>query len=257
VVIKATYEVADGWEKYGNFFIENFVGKTANSKQCVIANHEVLKFYYYKRKNRLKVLATAPLEINNEALGYRIKYSLDSFTHEYNTEINLYSGSPLFEEMTATNAEQKAQWEANRLKAYNGSILHFMRSLYYKKLKEEGFEIQFLVKNNDRENAIPLKDFYGALNYDRDDSSQTVEVRPNQTDVAIIYKNEQPGPGYQEANPDEPKKFELSVFSFLPGQSVIIEQNGYYYEQGDFTINQYLSWEKMADMLPYNYSPNQ
>ena len=31
VVVKATYEVADGWEKYGNFFLENFIGKTATS----------------------------------------------------------------------------------------------------------------------------------------------------------------------------------------------------------------------------------
>ena len=253
VVVKATYEVADGWEKYGNFFLENFIGKTENSRQCSIKNPTALKFYFYKRKNRLKVLATAPLEIVNDALGYTIKYTLDSFVHEYATELSVYTGYPLFEEMAPANDTQKEKWAVNRLKAYNGSLLHFMRSLHHKQLKEEGFEIQFLVKDNDKETAIPVKDFYGALNYAKDDSTNTVEVWPNQPNVVILYKNEKPEEGYQSANMDEPNKFQLTVFSFLPKQSIVIEQNGYYFEQTDFTINQYLGWEKMADMLPYDF----
>lgn len=253
VVVKATYEVANGWEKYGDFFLDNFIGKTANSKECVINNASALKFFFYKRRNRLKVLATAPLEIVNNALGYKIKYELDSFTHEYNTEVSLYTGYPLFEEMKPANEEQRVKWETNRLKAYHGSILHFMRSLYQKKLKEEGFEIQFLIKFKDIETATAVKNFYGAMNYSKDDSTQTVEVWPNQNEVAVIYKNEKPEEAYQLANPDQPAKFQLSVFSFIPKESIIIEQNGYYFEQTELTINQYLSWEKMADMLPYDF----
>ena len=63
VVVRASNEVKDGWEKYGDFFTDNFVGKTTNSKKCVIQNKEVLKFYFYKKRNRLKVLASAPLEM--------------------------------------------------------------------------------------------------------------------------------------------------------------------------------------------------
>ena len=37
-VVKSTSEVADGLQKYGDFFIENFIGKTTNSKQCYIKN---------------------------------------------------------------------------------------------------------------------------------------------------------------------------------------------------------------------------
>jgi CarboxypepD_reg-like domain len=253
VVVRSTSEVADGWEKYGDFFLDNFIGKTTNSKQCSIKNKEVLKFYFYKRKNRLKVLASAPLEIVNDALGYTIKYELDSFTHEYSTQVSQYTGYPLFEEMQPKNETQKIKWAEARLLAYNGSILHFMRSLYNKKLKEEGFEIQFLVKENEQEKAIPVLNFYGGLNYSKDDSTQTVEVLPNQTEVVVIYKNEAPEQSYQDANPDQPVKFQLSVFSFIPKESIVIERNGYYFEQMDFTINQYLAWEKVADMLPYNF----
>ncbi|MEP7256071.1 MAG: carboxypeptidase-like regulatory domain-containing protein [Ferruginibacter sp.] len=254
VVVRSTAEVTDGLAKYGEFFLDNFIGKTANSKYCTIKNKEVLKFYFYKRTNRLKILATAPLEIVNEALGYTIKYELDSFTHEYNTQVSQYTGSPLFEEMQTDNTEQKAKWNAARLLAYNGSILHFMRSLYNKKLKEEGFEIQFLITVNEKEMAIPVKDFYGGLNYYKEDSTQSVVVSPNQSEVVVIYKNEEPEQNYLAANPEQPKKFQLSVFSFIPKEYIVIEQNGYYFEQTDFTVNQYLAWEKVADMLPYNFS---
>ena len=253
VVVRNTYEVADGLEKYGDFFLDNFIGKTTNSKQCVVKNKEVLKFYFYKRRNRLKVLATAPLEIVNNALGYTIKYTLDSFTHEYNSGVSLFAGYPLFEEMTASGPEQKAKWDSARLVAYRGSILHFMRSLYQKKLKEEGFEIQFLVNVGDRESAIPVKDFYGAMNYHMDDSTKVLDISPNQKEVAILYKNEKPDPLYLELNPEGKSSFELSVFSFLPNEALGIEQNGYYYDQNDITINGYWAWEKAGDMLPYDY----
>ncbi len=253
VVVRATYEVADGLEKYGDFFLEHFIGKTPNSQECTIKNKEVLKFYFYKRSNRLKILATAPLQIVNNALGYTIKYTLDSFTHEYDTQINQYTGYPLFEEMQPANDEQKAKWDAARKVAYNGSILHFMRSLYQKKLKEEGFEIQFLVRNDDKVTAVPLKNVYGGMNYAMDDSTQLLSVRPNQKDVAVIYKNERPSSIYLEANPDANPKFELSVLSFYPNNGISIEQNGYYYDQHDITINSYWAWEKVGDMLPYDY----
>ena len=252
VVVRNTYEVQEGWEKYGDFFLESFIGKTDNSKQCIIKNPEVLKFYFYKRRNRLKVLATEPLDIINNALGYNIKYSLDSFTHEYNTQVSLYSGYPLFEEMQPESQEQKDKWNTNRLVAYNGSILHFMRSLYHKQLKEQGFEILFLVNFNDKETAVPVKDFYGGLNYAKDDSTQIVTMRPNQKNVVLIYKNENPAASFLAANPEAPAGFELSVLSFLSKENISIEQNGYYFDQNDISINQYLGWEKMADMVPYD-----
>ena len=252
-VVKSTSEVANGLEKYGDFFIENFIGNTANSKQCYIKNKEALKFYYYRRTKRLKILATAPLEIVNDALGYTIKYELDSFVHEYNTQASVYTGYPLFQEMAPGSSADIEKWVAARKVAYNGSILHFMRSMYHKKLKEAGFEIQFIVKNNDKETALPLKNFYSAMNYSIDESSNTVDILPRQKDVAIIYKNEQSSPLYVEANPEASSKFQLSVVSFLPDESLNIEQNGFYYEQNDITITGYWAWEKVGDMLPYDF----
>jgi hypothetical protein len=255
-VVKSTAEVTDGLAKYGDFFVENFIGKTANSKQCYIKNKEALKFFYYRRSKRLKILATAPLEIVNDALGYTIKYELDSFVHEYNTDISLYTGYPLFQEMQSTDVTQLEKWNAARKTAYNGSILHFMRSLYQKKLKEEGFEIQFIGKFNGKETAIPLKNFYGAVNYMMDDSSNTVDILPRQKDVAVIYKNESSPDLYLAENPEASSKFQLSMLYFLPDESLNIEQNGFYFEQNDITITGYWAWEKVGDMVPYDFNFN-
>lgn len=255
VTVIASTEVKDGWEKYGSFFTDNFIGKTLNSKSCTLKNPEVLKFYFSKRKNRLKVLAADPLLIENKALGYTIKYALDSFTHEYATEVSLYTGFPLFEEMTPENNDQLQQWTKARQEAYQGSILHFMRSIYNRTLKEQGFEIQFLVKNNGQENAITLKDVYGALHYTKYDSTQIVEILPNQQKVGVIYSKEKPAEAFTAANPDEPADFQFSMLTFLPGESITIEQNGYFYEQNDLAISAYWAWDKVADLLPYDYKP--
>jgi CarboxypepD_reg-like domain len=254
VAIIGSNEVKDGWEKYGSFFMEHFIGKTAFSSQCTLLNKETLKFYFSKRKNRLKVLATEAVQVKNEALGYTIKYTLDSFIYEYGTELSLYSGYPLFEEMTPQTEAQKAAWEQNRQVAYNGSILHFMRSLHSKRLKEEGFQIQFLVKNGDAENAIEIKNYYGALNYSRDDSTQIVEIMPNQLNLAVLFTKEKPDSAWlAQADADAPKGFQFSFLTFTPQNSLIIEQNGFYYDQNDIAINSYWTWEKAGDMLPYDY----
>jgi hypothetical protein len=56
-----------------------------------------------------------------------------------------------------------------------------------------------------------------------------------------------------QTTPDASSKFQLSVLSFLPDESLNIEENGFYFEQNDITITGYWAWEKVGDMLPYNF----
>ncbi|HMG83408.1 MAG TPA: carboxypeptidase-like regulatory domain-containing protein [Ferruginibacter sp.] len=247
--------VKDGWVKYGQFFLDNFIGTTKFGQACVLENHEVLKFYFSKKRNRLKVLATEPLIIDNTALGYKITYALDSFVNEYNTEVSLYSGSPLYAEMQPQNDAQKRQWQDNRVHAYKGSMLHFMKSFYNKTLQENGFEVQYLLKNNGNDSAIRLKDYYTGLNYDKDDSAQIVEITPNMPDVIVLYTKEKPGDDYLKASGDTHTQDQLSIITIAPQKAIDIEQNGYYYDQNDITISGYWTWRKAGDALPYDFNP--
>ena len=253
VSIVITNEVKNGWEKYGVFFRDNFIGKSLFGQQCSIKNPEVLRFFFNKRRNSLKVLSDEPLVVENPALGYVIKFTIDSFVNHYNTNARLFTGQPLFEEMEGTE-KQEAFWKANRKKAYNGSMLHFMRSLYGQALSENGFEIQFIVKRDGEEFPIRLENVYGALNYRKDAALQTVHFRPNQLDVALIYNKEKPEKTYLESDPSiKAKTFQLSTLTFEKDSTIVIEKNGFYYDQQDITTNGYLAFKKVGDMLPYNY----
>jgi hypothetical protein len=252
VSIVSSNEVKDGLAKYGDFFKAEFIGKTSNAKLCSIQNPEVLHFFFSKKKNRLKITATEPVIVKNEALGYNIKYALDSFTHEYKNEISVYSGYPLYENMQG-DSMQMQRWQAARVEAYQGSMLHFMRAVYSKTLEQDKFELQFILKNNGKEDAIKLKDFYAAINYAKDDSTKIVEILPNQNDVGVLFLNAKPATNYLLENVGEPAAFQFSMLNFKPKESIIIEQNGYFYDQNDVTINGYWAWNKVAEQLPYDY----
>jgi len=253
VAIVSNGEVKNGWEKYGKFFIEEFIGKTKNSEQCSIKNPEVIKFYFSKRKNRLKVLATESIIIENNAIGYTIKYDMDSFIHEYNTTVTLYSGYPLFEEKKDTTAAQLQIWKNAREETYYGSTLHFMRSLLKKQLDAEGFEIQLLTEENGKETAVQVKDYYAALNFNAGDSTNPASFYPNNWKFGILYKDEVPSEKYLAENIDAPKTFQFSTITFQNKEKLFIENNGFYYDQNDITFNEYWAWTKMADALPYDY----
>ena len=253
VNIVITNEVKNGWDKYGSFFRDNFIGKSQFGQQCVIKNPEVLRFFFNKKRNTLKVLSDEPLVVENPALGYVIKFAIDSFVNHYNTNARIFTGQPLFENMEGTEKE-RSSWNANRKKAYNGSMLHFMRSLYGQALAENGFEVQFIVKRGGEEFPIRLENVYGALNYRKDAALKTVHFRPNQPDVALIYNKEKPEKAYLQSDTSiKAKTFQLSTLTFAQDSMLVIEKNGFYYDQQDITFNGYLAFKKVGDMLPYNY----
>lgn len=253
VVVVASNEVKDGWERYGDFFIHEFIGQTANALQCEIKNKETVKFYYSKKRDRLKIKTSEPLIIENRALGYIIRYSLDSFTHDYATKISFYTGNPLFETIPDASDVQKAIWKSARNEAYKGSILHFMRSLYNKQLKDEGFEIQFVVNNNGTQHSVKLDDYYNSLRYNKDDETGLVTINPFQRNIGVLYLKEKPLPGFNVANEKEPSGFQFSILSIAPDEVITVEQNGFYFDQTAITISAYWTWEKVGDQLPYDY----
>ncbi|MEO6916223.1 MAG: carboxypeptidase-like regulatory domain-containing protein, partial [Chitinophagaceae bacterium] len=143
VVVSGSNEVEDGLAKYGTFFLENFIGTTPNAEFCKIENPEALQFFFSKKRNRLKIKGREDLRIVNQALGYKIRYQLDSFAYDYNSRITTYSGYPFFEQLEGT-LEEKAKWAEDRRIAYHGSKLHFMRAWYDSTLEKEGFAIEWI-----------------------------------------------------------------------------------------------------------------
>ena len=252
VVIKNSFEVADGWQKYGNFFADNFIGSTPNAQQCILLNPEVLKFYYYKRSNKLKVLAEQPVLISNKTLGYDLRYQLDSFVYYYNTNINSYRGYCLYTEMEGNDSLKKS-WAANRVKAYYGSKLQFMRSYYDSTLLEDGWQIDMLDENsNTKFNKVA--DPFDTLYYGALDSSLQIEIwYPRK--FSITYTRKKPEPEYLKKF-SFPKNVSTQISYIDLKDGIAIKENGYYYDQKDWVNQGYWSWKNLADQLPYDYVPD-
>jgi hypothetical protein len=137
----------DGWEKWGKYFNAHFIGSSSLSEDCKLLNPDVVKFRYSRKNNLVRAFANEKLQFENKKLGYRIQYLLTKFEFNFSERSFYYSGYPQFEEMQAKNPEETKRWERKRLEAYQGSIMHFMRSIYQDRLKEEGFQIQQIMKN--------------------------------------------------------------------------------------------------------------
>jgi hypothetical protein len=251
VIITSSNEVKDGWEKYGSFFMDHFIGTTPNAARFKLENPEVLKFYFLKRSNKLRVLATEPLLMENAALGYNMRYQLDSFVYHYNTDINSYSGYCLYTEMQGDDSLQRS-WARNRRNAYFGSKLQFMRSYYDSTVREDGFVIDVLDENDDTKfngiDNIYDSTYFGAL-----DSTGQIEVWfPRK--IRITYTGARPDPQFLKKF-KLPKDVLLQITYVDPKNSIAIMENGYFYDQRDWINQGYWSWKNIADMLPYDYLP--
>jgi hypothetical protein len=148
-----------GWAKWGKFFLENFIGATENAADCKLKNHEVLRFYYSRRSNRLSVTATEPLQIANDALGYQLTFELEGFKADLGSKTVQSYGYPYFQPMTPGSADRASYWAFKRKQAYTGSLLHFMRSVYTGHAVTQGFLIQREITGPNAEKRR-IKDIY-------------------------------------------------------------------------------------------------
>lgn len=251
VVIVASNEVADGWEKYGDFFLGYFIGATPFSDSCILLNPEALKFYYYKRSDKLKILAEQPLLISNRALGYDLRYQLDSFVYHYKTNINSYRGNCLYTAMQG-NEEEEKRWKENRAKVYYGSRLHFLRSYYDSTLKKDGFTVDVL-SSKDATKFQRLANPYDTSYYFYNDSTANAELWFPQK-ASITYTRKAPEKEYlEQSHLPLDVKVQISYIDLSDG--IVIMPNGFFFDQRSWVNQGYWSWKNIADQLPYDYEP--
>lgn len=210
-VIVEPYE-KNGWERWGSFFMENFIGTSAFSRDCKLLNKEVIKFRFSKKNNTLKAIANDRLVIENRALGYVLKYDLTRFEYDFGTRIFLYQGYPLFEEIETKRKGLQKRWAENREDAYYGSVMHFMRSLFRNKLVEQNFEVRRLIKLPDAEKKR-VRALYRA---------QAVNAAINGT---LMVDGQLPGlrrdsAAYYHKVMNEPESMNVLINTILPGDSI-------------------------------------
>ncbi|OON69733.1 carboxypeptidase-like regulatory domain-containing protein [Hymenobacter sp. CRA2] len=138
VVIKPEPNKPEEYQQFSTLFL----GGTAFSEQCHINNPEAIRVFYDEEEHTLTARAKEYAEVQNDALGYRLKYYGLEFSYDTDDRSVSYYGQPVFEEMKPKDEAQRQLWAANRLTAYKGSFMHFLRSVYRNKLRTENFMAQ-------------------------------------------------------------------------------------------------------------------
>ncbi|RZK79756.1 MAG: carboxypeptidase-like regulatory domain-containing protein [Pedobacter sp.] len=231
-------------------FIINFLGTTPNGKNCTILNTEVLEF------STMKTLLDATTEdfliIENKNLGYKIRYLLRNFRFNKGTQITSYDGECIFENMKGTE-KQEAQWKQNRLEAYQGSFMHYLRSLYSNTSRKEGF-LAYDIKNN----IQPLKMDPNPVDMERhiyEVDSNFIELKFNKR-FYVIYDVKKSA-GVQKPSKEEEVTQALGKGSimalFLP--NAIIDKKGSYVDYKSFFIQGFWGRNRIGDQLPFEYQP--
>ena len=150
VSIKARPQTDNDRQRYLQWFTNEFLGTSYLAQKCTILNPEVINLDYDDATSTLTASSDDFIVIENQALGYKIKYLLTDFI-KVGTELDIrkvhFEGSALFENLKGTPV-QEARWQKKRREVYEGSQMHFLRSLLSDRLGEEGFRVLQYPKYN-------------------------------------------------------------------------------------------------------------
>jgi len=140
VVVRPRANRASDYQKFKDLFL----GRTSFSAQCRILNPQDVLVEYDPKTDKLTASAINYLEIENGALGYRLKYYGLRFSSNFSQQLVTFYGQPVFEALTPRNRQQQQRWEVNRQVAYRGSLTHFLKSVHDNTVAAEGFRVQKL-----------------------------------------------------------------------------------------------------------------
>lgn len=228
-----------------NLFKNFFIGETVNATKCKILNTNVLIIDDDKANKMLTIRANDLLIIENQALGYRIKYLLNAFEYDYKRNIIYYAGQPAFEEMKGGNAKQN-RWKKEREIAFQGSSDHFFQSLVKNQLDKEGFQ---LFKRSEKVNtARPSDSLINAK------IRQFSKINPGANNIMLINTGND-SLSYWMKKKREPKSFKiLNKAPVLV--DTLVKQRTDIFKSVTYTDELYVVFKNEKEPTEFNYNPH-
>ncbi len=253
VVVEA--ERDEKWRDRLATFERLFIGTSRNADHCTLMNPEVLRFEDGWLKP-FRAEASAPLIIENHALGYRIRYFLKAFSAQGATV--KWDGEPLFMPLVPKDSAEAAKWHRNRRDAYHGSLRHFLRALLHDRLDDAGFIVHRLppvsgFRSVGREMKFPVS-ADDLLESVPDTSLWRLDVHGR---LEIIYPEEQESEAFlrwqRRIHHDVPGP--QTSFIELNEPHVTVDATGEIVEPYGATVFGYFAFERLADLTPQEYRP--
>jgi len=258
-------------------FLFAFLGNSEFGKKCTLLNPNVLHLQRRKITHKLteyELIATADsdLIIENKLLGYTIRYNLENFTTtKYGTT---FKGYPLFFDNLSRSKNQDKTL-AYRERAYQGSQMHFFRSLFTKTLDQEGFKVYKVDKVSglyvstpsfglmadtifvpepgkhmvQTENPLNLYEYL----YVMDKSAALQYSQP--FEVLFSLNGEDNAYGVIYYNGMRRNWGQQTSIVMLQDNSQIFYSNGALKKAGNLVTIGYWSFKKVGEILPWDYQP--
>jgi len=247
-----------------NIFKENFLGITEEATKCIILNGATIYFTRGGSPTSLSAFADTSLVIINNMLGYKIYFNLVEFWYDSRTAQNYFFGYARYESLGATK-----KWKKNRQKCYYGSTLHFYRSLITHQLYREGFGT-FLIRplKDTGKGGLPagaailpaLKSMMAVPVADHEilhiDSVNNFSIRKAGT-LLVQYNKEPATKNFLYGRVFFAGYLPKGVESFINFKAPLIGITlaGVLNDASDVAYSGYWIYERIANVLPYDYDP--
>jgi len=256
-------------EKNIQHFKDEFLGTDVWGKNANLGNDSVLIFtveYYNENTDDsavigklklFKVEATTPLNINLPLLGYYLQYELISFIEKYNPALkrNIIntSGYCYFKPVDTDSKLKARSFKRNRLRAYYFSPQHFTRSLYNKKLPENGYFVHEILNADATKRPILRNEIADScMSYISDEA---VITGLKDHSFIIRYCSDRRGIPLNLDETDEFPSVEISSIYFINNECIIRKDGT---RPGESIIfGPGLGDKRVGATLPDNYNPEE
>ncbi|HEV8273675.1 MAG TPA: carboxypeptidase-like regulatory domain-containing protein [Chitinophagaceae bacterium] len=130
--------------QYLDIFKKYVIGVSVAAEHCQIKNIEEVQFASGETKDEIVAYTEKALVIENPELGYTIHFDLLEFRYNKVTTGSYFFGYTRFVDW-GKDKKTKKKWLRKRKQVYEGSTVHFFRSLVNKQLTKEGFAVYQLI----------------------------------------------------------------------------------------------------------------
>ncbi|HZY80814.1 MAG TPA: carboxypeptidase-like regulatory domain-containing protein [Cyclobacteriaceae bacterium] len=254
VEVKSTRD--KDWEKKLKWFTKTFLGTDRQSRQCTITNPWVISFPESDDGRVLLASASGPIEIENKALGYKIKFLLYSFaTSAAEYSIN---GKSFFEEMQPENDEQLAAWKNEREQSYRNSKQYLFRSIVERRINAEGFRLfTEIEKSNGTRGAFFSREVGKSVL--PCDTTQLVSNGPREGQYTIRIPRRLEVHNTAEKDNSSIYRDALYPISWVESKrgSIVVNKEGFEIERSDVVTLGVMNNLRISRLVPFDYKPDE
>jgi hypothetical protein len=256
IEVKASRDKA--WERELRRFKNYFLGNDNFAAQCEILNPWVIDFPGENSANDFKATAYQPIEIRNEALGYKITFDLREFF--VNQQFYRIAGATRFVELDTSNQAIKDKWAKNRTETYLKSPMNMFRAMISNRHNQEGF---FLY--GDKPGGAETRNMRTDV-FANELGRSVIEYKPEN----LVGPGRRPGEyrinlkgrieihfekGFSNVNTYKDAPYPISWLE-VNGGYVYVTENGMVINQKDLTFSGDMDKRKVSTLLPFDFKPN-